>query len=74
VIMEEVLPGLRANLETVVSKSWANDPFQRGAYTVYHVGQMEWYHNMQAGGESVVCRGARLSIARVDGGRDRVGN
>ncbi len=44
--MEEVLPGLRANLETVVSKSWANDPFERGAYTVYHVGQMEWYHDI----------------------------
>jgi monoamine oxidase len=44
--MEQVLPGLRNNLEAVVSKSWANDPLQRGAYTVYQAGQMEWYHDV----------------------------
>jgi len=41
--MEEVHPGLRANLETVVVKSWAQDHWQRGAFTVYEVGQMKWY-------------------------------
>jgi monoamine oxidase len=41
--MDEVLPGLRANLETVVVKSWVNDPWQRGAYTEYEPGQTKWY-------------------------------
>jgi monoamine oxidase len=41
--MDEVHPGLRRNLEAVVTKSWAEDPWQRGAYTVYPVGQMQWY-------------------------------
>ncbi len=41
--MDEVHPGLRQYLETVVVKSWANDPWQKGAYTVYHPGQQEWY-------------------------------
>jgi monoamine oxidase len=41
--MDEVHPGLRQYLETVVVKSWANDPWQRGAYTVYRPGQQEWY-------------------------------
>lgn len=41
--MEEVHPGLRHHLETVVVKSWANDPWQQGAYVVYHVGQQQWY-------------------------------
>ena len=41
--MEEVYPGLRQHLETVVVKSWANDPWQKGAYVVYHPGQQEWY-------------------------------
>jgi monoamine oxidase len=41
--MDEVHPGLRQCLETVVVKSWANDPWQKGAYTVYMPGQQEWY-------------------------------
>ena len=41
--MEEVHPGLRANLETVVIKSWAKDPWQRGAYTMYDPGQISMY-------------------------------
>jgi monoamine oxidase len=41
--MDEVHPGLRHNLEAVVTKSWAKDPWQRGAYVVYPVGQMQWY-------------------------------
>lgn len=41
--MEEVHPGLRQHLETVVVKSWANDPWQRGAFVVYHPGQQKWY-------------------------------
>ena len=41
--MDEVHPGLRQYLETVVIKSWANDSWQRGAYTVYLPGQQEWY-------------------------------
>jgi monoamine oxidase len=41
--MHEVCPGLRPNLEGMVIKSWANDPWQRGAYTVYPVGQLEWF-------------------------------
>lgn len=41
--MDEVHPGLRHNLEAVVTKSWAKDPWQRGAYVVYPVGQMRWY-------------------------------
>jgi len=41
--MDEVHPGLRHYLETVVIKSWANDPRQRGAYTVYLPGQQKWY-------------------------------
>jgi len=38
--MDEVHPGLRPNLEAVLVKSWANDPWQRGAYSLYPVGQM----------------------------------
>jgi monoamine oxidase len=41
--MDEVHPGLRQHLETVLTKSWVNDPWQKGAYVVYHPGQMEWY-------------------------------
>jgi len=41
--MNEVHPGLRDYLETVIVKSWANDPWQKGAYVVYHPGQQEWY-------------------------------
>jgi monoamine oxidase len=41
--MDEVHPNLRRNLETVVIKSWATDPWQRGAYPVYPVGQLKWY-------------------------------
>jgi monoamine oxidase len=41
--MEEVHPGLRDYLETVIVKSWANDPWQRGAFVVYHPGQQKWY-------------------------------
>jgi monoamine oxidase len=41
--MDEVHPGLRQHLEAVVTKSWQADPWQRGAYTVYHPGQLEWY-------------------------------
>jgi monoamine oxidase len=41
--MDEVHPGLRPNLETVVAKSWAHDPWQQGAYALYAVGQMKWY-------------------------------
>jgi monoamine oxidase len=41
--MDEVHPGLRLHLETVVTKCWLNDPWQRGAYTVYLPGQQEWY-------------------------------
>ncbi len=41
--MDQVHPGLRPHLETVVVKSWANDPWQRGAYVVYHPGQQNLY-------------------------------
>ena len=41
--LDEVLPGLRPHLETVVIKSWQSDPWQKGAYLMYHPGQMEWY-------------------------------
>lgn len=41
--MEEVHPGLRRYLETVVVKSWANDPWQKGAYQVLLSGQQEWH-------------------------------
>jgi monoamine oxidase len=41
--MDEVHPKLRQNLETVVIKSWATDPWQRGAYPFYTVGQIKWY-------------------------------
>jgi monoamine oxidase len=41
--MDEVHPGLRTNLEGLVIKSWAEDPWQQGAYTVYSVGQLEWF-------------------------------
>jgi monoamine oxidase len=41
--MDEVLPGLRQYLETVVTKSWADDPWQKGAYTLYLPGQQQWY-------------------------------
>jgi monoamine oxidase len=41
--MDEVHPGLRQHLETVVTKSWQSDPWQKGAYTVHLPGQLEWY-------------------------------
>jgi monoamine oxidase len=41
--MNEVHPGLRQHLETVITKSWMNDPWQRGAFTAYPPGQQEWY-------------------------------
>jgi monoamine oxidase len=41
--MDDVHPGLRSNLEGVIIKSWANDPWQRGAYTVHPPGQMKFY-------------------------------
>jgi len=41
--MNEVHPGLRDYLETVVVKSWANDPWQKGAFVVYHSHQPEWF-------------------------------
>lgn len=41
--MDEVHPGLRLSLENVVANSWANDPWQRGAYALYPVGQMKTY-------------------------------
>jgi len=41
--MDEVHPGLRDELETVVAKSWANDPWQKGAYIVYRAGDHKWY-------------------------------
>ncbi len=41
--MDEVHPGLRQHLETVVTKSWANDPWQKGAFVVYHPHQQKWY-------------------------------
>lgn len=41
--MDAVHPGLRANLETIVMKSWMQDPWQRGAYVVYHPGQQGFY-------------------------------
>lgn len=36
-------PGLRANLETAVIKSWANDPWQQGACAMYNPGEVRWY-------------------------------
>ena len=71
--MDEVHPGLRQYLETVVTKSWANDPWQKGAYQVYHSGQQEWYPEI-CKREGVVRWRARLSVARMDAGRDRVGD
>jgi monoamine oxidase len=41
--MDEVHPGLRQHLETVITKSWQSDPWERGAYVVYRPGQLEWY-------------------------------
>ncbi|HTV57742.1 MAG TPA: NAD(P)/FAD-dependent oxidoreductase [Verrucomicrobiae bacterium] len=41
--MNEVHPGLREYVETVVVKSWATDPWQKGAFVVYHPHQQEWY-------------------------------
>jgi monoamine oxidase len=41
--MDDVHPGLRQVLEAVVIKSWISDPWQRGAYVVYHPGQLQWY-------------------------------
>jgi len=41
--MDEVHPALRPHLETIITKSWANDPWQRGGYVVYHAGQQDWY-------------------------------
>ncbi len=41
--MDEVHPGLRPNLEAVVVKSWVNDPWQQGAYTVHPAGEIKWY-------------------------------
>jgi monoamine oxidase len=41
--MNEVHPGLREHLETVVTKSWTNDPCERGAYVVYHPHQQQWF-------------------------------
>jgi monoamine oxidase len=41
--MDEVHPGLRSALEAVVIKSWVSDPWERGAYVVYHPGQQQWY-------------------------------
>ena len=41
--MDAVHPGLRPHLETVVVKSWYNDPWQRGAYVVYLAGQQSLY-------------------------------
>ena len=41
--MDEVHPGLRPHLETVVTKSWAHDPYERGAFVVYHPHQQQWY-------------------------------
>lgn len=41
--MNEVHPGLREYVETVVVKSWARDPWQKGAFVVYHPHQQEWY-------------------------------
>ena len=41
--MDEVHPGLRQHLETVVTKSRQRDPWQKGAYTVHHPGQLEWF-------------------------------
>ena len=41
--MDEVHPGLRQYLETVVIKSWQSDPWQQGAYEEYRAGQQQWY-------------------------------
>ena len=41
--MDAVHPGLRPHLETVVVKSWVNDPWQRGAYSEYYVGEQKLY-------------------------------
>jgi monoamine oxidase len=41
--MDEVHPGLRQHLETVITKSWQSDPWEKGAYLVYLPGQLEWY-------------------------------
>jgi monoamine oxidase len=41
--MDEVHPGLQSHLETIIAKSWTHDPWQRGGYVVYHVGQQSWY-------------------------------
>jgi monoamine oxidase len=44
--MDEVHPGLKKHLETVIVKSWVNDPWQRGAYVVYHPHQQKWYSDV----------------------------
>ena len=41
--MDAVHPRLRPHLETVVVKSWMNDPWQRGAYTNYYVAEQKLY-------------------------------
>ena len=38
--LEPVQPGLRANFEGAVTKCWDEDPWARGAYTVYRPGQL----------------------------------
>jgi monoamine oxidase len=44
--MDELHPGLRPYLEGVVVKSWANDPWQRGAFTTFLPGQQQWYEDI----------------------------
>lgn len=41
--MDEVHPGLREHLETVIVKSWQHDPWQKGAFQEYRAGQQDWY-------------------------------
>ena len=38
--LEPVQPGLRANFEGAVSKCWDQDPWARGAYTLYRPGRL----------------------------------
>jgi monoamine oxidase len=59
--MDEVHPGLRPNLEAVVTNSWANDPWQRGAYTVHQAGQLKWYPDICRRGGRVWFAGEHAS-------------
>jgi monoamine oxidase len=71
--MDEVFPGLRPSLETVVVKSWANDPWQCGGVrALSHRPDENQFRDLQAGGQSMVCRGARVAMEWLDAGSNHI--